>query len=236
MSQDLIVLTFTAAFLGFFHTLFGPDHYVPFIMMSKARNWSLRKTMFITGISGIGHVTSSIVIGTIGIAAGIALTSLVGVESIRGEIAAWGLITFGLVYFAWGMKRAFRKTEHVHKHVHKDGRSHVHRHRHTRGHLHAHTKTKGNIVPWALFTIFLFGPCEPLIPILMFPAMQNSIFGVVLVSLVFGIATIATMLTMVYVSTVGLARVKVPGADRFIHAMSGGTIAAAGLAIVLLGV
>ncbi len=32
-----------AVTIGFFHTLFGPDHYVPFIVMSKARKWSFSK-------------------------------------------------------------------------------------------------------------------------------------------------------------------------------------------------
>jgi nickel/cobalt exporter len=37
MSPELWTLTGLAAFLGFFHTLIGPDHYIPFIMMAAAR-------------------------------------------------------------------------------------------------------------------------------------------------------------------------------------------------------
>ena len=37
MDGQLNVLIITAASIGFFHTLFGPDHYLPFIMMSWAR-------------------------------------------------------------------------------------------------------------------------------------------------------------------------------------------------------
>jgi len=43
MTHDLTVLTITAASLGLFHTLFGPDHYLPFIMMARARRWEGRK-------------------------------------------------------------------------------------------------------------------------------------------------------------------------------------------------
>jgi len=56
MSYELSVLLIAAASIGFFHTLFGPDHYLPFIVMSKSGNWSLRKTTLITFICGIGHV------------------------------------------------------------------------------------------------------------------------------------------------------------------------------------
>jgi len=43
MSHDLTVLAITAASLGFFHTLFGPDHYLPFIRMARARRWEGRE-------------------------------------------------------------------------------------------------------------------------------------------------------------------------------------------------
>ena len=41
--KELTVLLISAASIGFFHTLFGPDHYLPFIVMGKARKWSVKK-------------------------------------------------------------------------------------------------------------------------------------------------------------------------------------------------
>ncbi|MDD5414222.1 MAG: hypothetical protein PHH96_05315 [Smithellaceae bacterium] len=89
MSQEMIILLGTAAFIGFFHTLLGPDHYLPFIVMGKARKWSMVKTSWITVLCGIGHVTSSVLLGGIGIALGLAVTKLAAVESFRGNLAAW---------------------------------------------------------------------------------------------------------------------------------------------------
>jgi nickel/cobalt exporter len=73
----------TAASIGFFHTLFGPDHYLPFIMMSRAKKWSLTKTAWITVLCGIGHVGSSVVLGAIGIILGIAVSKKVFSRSCR---------------------------------------------------------------------------------------------------------------------------------------------------------
>jgi len=73
MTIDTSVLYLTAASIGFFHTLLGPDHYLPFIVISKARKWSLLKTNLVTLVCGIGHVASSVVIGFIGILFGIAV-------------------------------------------------------------------------------------------------------------------------------------------------------------------
>ena len=40
MEASLPVLLVSALSIGFFHTLLGPDHYLPFILLSRSRNWS----------------------------------------------------------------------------------------------------------------------------------------------------------------------------------------------------
>ena len=119
MNHELVILIITAISLGFFHTIVGPDHYVPFIVMSHARRWSLVKTTIITIVCGLGHVLSSVLLGCIGIAMGIAVSRLEGVESIRGELAAWLLISFGFTYGVWGLHRAIRTKPHQHGHHHQ---------------------------------------------------------------------------------------------------------------------
>lgn len=236
MSQDLLPLVITAASIGFLHTLVGPDHYVPFIMMSRSGKWSLFKTGVVTVLCGIGHVLSSVVLGLIGIGFGIAVTKVKVVESFRGNLAAWGLIAFGLVYFIWGLRRAIRNRPHVHRHTHGDEGVHEHTHVHAEQHLHVH-KGDGtaNVTPWILFTIFVFGPCEPLIPLLMYPAAKSSALGVVLVTAVFGGVTIATMLAAVLVASWGLSLVHMERFERYSHALAGGTIFLCGMAIQVLG-
>jgi len=95
--QNLWLLAQTAATIGFVHTVVGPDHYLPFIVISRARKWSLPKTLFISFLCGLGHVLSSVVLGFLGIALGLAVGHLEKVESTRGSIASWLLIGFGLV-------------------------------------------------------------------------------------------------------------------------------------------
>jgi sulfite exporter TauE/SafE len=236
MSNELLILIIAAASIGFFHTLLGPDHYLPFIVMSRSRNWSLRKTSLVTVVCGIGHVLSSVLLGIIGIALGIAVSKLEAIESFRGSIAAWVLIAFGLVYFIWGMRRALRSKPHEHLHKHEDGFSHMHTHNHTEVHMHVHRK-KGtrNITPWVLFTIFVFGPCEPLIPLLMYPAAKNSLLGVVLVTGLFSATTILTMLGIVLISTFGFNLIPMNRLERYTHAIAGATICLCGVSIQFLG-
>jgi sulfite exporter TauE/SafE len=238
MSQELFILTLTALSLGFFHTLFGPDHYLPFIVIAKAKQWSKLKTAGLTFLCGLGHIGSSVLLGLIGIALGAAVTKLTDIESFRGNIAAWAMIAFGLVYFIWGLRRAYRNNPHDHSHFHLESGQHSHTHAHTEEHLHIHepgAQTKINLTPWILFTVFVFGPCEPLIPLLMYPAAKNSLAGLLLVTMVFGTATIATMLTLVLIGSYGISFIPLKKIERYTHALAGATILLCGLAIQFLG-
>ncbi|MFM7845635.1 MAG: hypothetical protein ACKPEY_15600, partial [Planctomycetota bacterium] len=98
----------TAVWIGFIHTLFGPDHYVPFVAMARAGQWTRRKTLAITLLCGLGHVAGSVALGLIGIALGALLLKLEWIETVRAEVAAWLLLAFGLLYFIYGVVRAIR--------------------------------------------------------------------------------------------------------------------------------
>ncbi|QQR74979.1 MAG: sulfite exporter TauE/SafE family protein [Holophagales bacterium] len=236
MSNELLLLMATAASIGVVHTLLGPDHYVPFIVLAKARGWSLARTAGITVLCGLGHVLSSVVLGMAGIALGLAVHRLEAVESTRGEIAGWALIALGAVYTAWGIKKAFSGG---HGHVHL-GSGHASVHALTHAHEHggkaeAEAARRAPVTPWALFIVFVLGPCEPLIPILMYPAAAQSAFGMVAVTVVFAATTLAAMLAVTLAGVKGLALLPVHHLERFAHALAGAAILACGVAIKFLG-
>ncbi|MDD4603974.1 MAG: hypothetical protein PHF97_09240 [Bacteroidales bacterium] len=236
MTHELLILTITAISIGFFHTLLGPDHYVPFVVMSEARKWSLTKTAWITFLCGLGHVGSSVVLGLVGIFIGITVSHLEFVESIRGNIAAWFLIAFGLVYMVWGIRRAYRNKPHAHLHVHQAGVPHTHIHSHDQEHLHVHDAEGAvNLTPWILFTIFVFGPCEPLIPILMYPAAYQSTGSLLWITFVFSAVTISTMLLTVVLLRYGISFISIKHLERYTHALAGTAILLCGVAIQFLG-
>ncbi len=229
------VLILTAAAIAFLHTIMGPDHYLVFAAMGKARQWSLAKTLRVTTLCGIGHVLGSIVIGTVGIVLGSKLTSLVAIETSRGNLAAYAMLAFGLMYFAWGLRKAGRGYRHSHIHTHGDV-VHDHEHDHRADHTHVHDDAgRRSITPWALFVIFLLGPCEALIPLFMYPAAQQSTALVLTVAAVFGIVTVLTMIACVALTTIGVERLRLPTNGRYVHAVAGASIAVCGLAISFLG-
>lgn len=232
--MDINILIFTALSIGFIHTLIGPDHYIPFIILGKARSWSLSKTSWITILCGIGHVLGSVLLGLLGVAFGFALNMVEGIEAVRGEVASWLLIGFGVAYGAWGLRLGLRASEHIHEHDHDSGDHHQHRHHHLGKHAHLHGDGK-SYTPWVLFVIFVLGPCEPLIPMLMYPAAQGNWMDVALVSVAFGVSTILTMLGVVVGTSLGIMNIKLDFMERYIHALAGLIIAISGLSIKIFG-
>jgi len=180
------------------------------------RGWSYKKLAAITTLVGAGHIVGSVALGFVGIALRAQLEHLGFIESVRGEIAAWLLVAFGLVYAVWGLKHAHKKS------------------------LGSDSSNKSlnlaRLSPFAILIIFVVGPCEPLIPILMYPAFTFSVAGMLLVTMVFAVVTVLTMLGAVLVSSYGVAQLKGLSSFKFGHTACGATISACGLAILFLGV
>ena len=225
----------TAAALASFHTLIGVDHSLPFIVLGRARGWSLRHTLGVTGACGLAHVASSVLIGSLGVLLGVTLDSLTWLESTRGQIAAWLMIGFGLAYAARAFWRGLRGRTHTHLHTHPDGTVHTHPHDHHGEHLHPHGIGR-SVTPWALFFIFAFGPCEPLIPLMMVPAAERSWPLLAAVIGVFGVFTVGAMLAAVTLGYLGLTRTRLGALERRIDVLAGLTIGASGVAVLLLGI
>lgn len=232
-SGEPVLLAATIA-IAFVHTILGPDHYLPFVALGRARRWSTARLLAVTTACGAGHVLSSVALGLAGAALGVSVTRIEAIEAVRGSLAAWALIAFGLLYMVWGVRHAVRGHAHSHAHAHADGNAHAHAHDHRSEHLHPHTAGR-SVTPWVLFTIFLLGPCEPLIPLLMLPAMRGAWGTVWAVTGVFAIVTLATMAGAVLALERGAHVFARAGLARWSHAIAGATVLACGVAIQFLG-
>jgi sulfite exporter TauE/SafE len=232
--NEMTVLLMSAASLGVIHTLLGPDHYLPFIVLSKARNWTKTRTLWITFIAGVGHIGGSVILGMIGIAMGISLSKLEAFEASRGSLVGWMLIAFGVLYTAYGIYKYLRRGAHMHLPAFLRPKSI----RHADLHLDMEEIEKDHadrLTPWILFLIFVFGPCEVLIPMLIYPAANHSGMGVFLVALVFGTATIGTMMLVVLLGYQGLSMIKFRGREHQLHLFAGLIILLAGAGMQFMG-
>lgn len=232
MQAELQILLVTAVSVACLHTLTGPDHYLPFIALSKARGWSVGKTLLWTILCGCGHVWSSVLLALGGAAIGWSLSKLSWLENVRGGIAGWLLLVFGLVYGIWGLRRAYQNEQHKHFDAYEDGNIYVYEHKHGEA---VQPKERYKVTPWVMFIIFLLGPCEPMIPLLYYPAAQHSWQGMLLLIGTYTIATLVTMTAMVMLGYYGVAFLKTEKLERYMHALGGLTIFICGAGMVFMG-
>lgn len=226
----------TATAAAVIHTLAGPDHYLPFIALARARHWTLRKTLALTFVSGIGHVLSAMLLA--------ALFTLFSerftewhhewFESVRGSMAAWMLAILGVAYALWGIRHALRAHEHSHAHQHTDGTVHTHEHTDFNAHAHPHDAGRSPLLAWSLFIIFVLGPCEAMLPILVSAAAvgRTCLF---LSALLFSAATLTTMLLTVTAGFYGSRAFVFPRLERWSHLTAGAVLSFCGFGMIFLG-
>ncbi|MDD4980203.1 MAG: hypothetical protein PHC54_02870 [Candidatus Omnitrophica bacterium] len=187
---------------------------MPFAAIAKAQKWPKLKLLWVTFISGLGHVGISIIFSVIGILLGFSLSKLKAVEGHRAEIALWLLIGFGVAYMLWGIKKA---QEQKRKNIDE-------------------AKLKAETVAvWTIFAVIILGPCEPLVP-LMFLGYNYGWVGVVSVTVVFSAITIAMMLGQSLLAFMGIQLIKNDIAERYSHAFAGLVIALTGVFVMALGI
>lgn len=232
MQSEITILLITAISIAFLHTAAGPDHYLPFVALSRSNNWSYVKTLRWTIICGIGHILSSVVLGLGVVALGWSLTKINFIEETRGGYAGWAMLIFGMVYTLWGFYNLYRNRPHKHFDIEQGGDIYVYEHKHGQS---VAPSQKHKVTPWIMFIIFLLGPCEPMIPLLYFPAAQNNWSVMLLMILVYTVITLLTMIAIVSMGYMGLGFINTAKMSRYMHVIGGVTILFCGAGMLWLG-
>jgi hypothetical protein len=205
----------TAAVVGALHSL-APDHWVPFMAVGRARDWTAARTAQVTFLCGFAHVTASVLLGLLALRLGQGVLEAFGarLESVAGIL----LIGFGLAYGLWGLRKALAGRLHGHTHSHFD---------------HVHDPSKATVA--GLVLLFSIDPCVRLIPIILAAAPLGWPRLLALIA-VYEVATIGTMVVLVLVARSGAFKaLQAPWLDRYGDALAGGLIVVTGLAVAALG-
>lgn len=211
----LYALWVTAFLTAVIHTIAGPDHYLPFIAIAKARGYSLKRTLGWTFACGLGHIGSALLIALVFIyfSHRLSESGFNWIEDNRADLAAYTMIGLGAAYLLWALR---------HRLLHKKGLEHKH--------APADMQNK-NITIWVLFIIFVLGPCEALLPILTAAGVMGT-SAVISATVIFSAATIATMMIAVTAGLLGLKALRLTSFEKYAHELAGATIMACGLAII----
>ena len=237
MSAFPSLLFATAAATAAFHTLI-PDHWLPFVLVGRARSWTPRTTALVSGLSALLHTVLSVALGLCALAVGEGSARLLGQRLERASAIL--LVVFGVAYAAW----AWRKGGHFHP-----GGSLLHGREPEDGcdghegpghpeHLHYHADegwiaSRAGKSALSLALIVGLNPCVLVLPIMVATAERGG-RALALVTAAYSLTTAVLMVGLSVAGVVGSRRIPVPAASRYMEAASGLLIAAVGLVFLLL--
>ncbi|MBO6102170.1 MAG: hypothetical protein J6P03_02825 [Opitutales bacterium] len=214
----MLAIILSAVYVAFFHTLANPAHYAPFAVLGRARGWSSAKSALVAAFCGTGHLLSFILVA----AAGLALNSFKGfLEGFFEAGEKFGFMLFlaaAIAYLVYGIYFAFKKTPSGHCSCCSENRG--------------SKKSERGLVAM-MFAFFALGPCDAVLPLVFYPAIDGSLKGVAYVAAAFYSTTIITMgaCTLLFHKGAGLCAGRGFFAQRWSHLVA----AVAILAAVLIG-
>ncbi len=230
------LLWMTAVATAAFHTLI-PDHWLPFVLVGRARSWSAATTAAISGLSALVHTALSAGLGVLALSVGLGTAHALGRR--LEDASAVLLVAFGVAYAAW----AWRKGGHFHpggRHLHREpeppecdgAEGPVHP-----DHLHYHADEawiEGRAGRGAFYLALIVGanPCVLILPLVL-AAAERGAAAVAVVTAAYSATTVALMVGLSVIGVAGSRRIPVPGAARYMEAASGLLIAAVGALFLL---
>jgi len=225
--------------VGVLHTIV-PDHWAPIVMLGRQRGWTVARTARSAAIAGVGHVTTTLLLGALLWIVGASVaTRYAHVVSITSALA---LLGFGL-WIACASWLELRRAGHAHAHF---GHAHLHRHANGMEHAHWHEHSEsdwhaiqGNVASLHAHEHAITGRTALLLVLGSSPMVEGlpaffaaSTQGPVLLgtmAVVFALSTIATYVVMSVAGARGLQRTSFGALERYGEVLSGLFIAAVGV-------
>ena len=198
---------FAAAFL---HAAL-PTHWLPFVLVGRAQGWDLKRTLGTAAIAGLAHIGSTALVGTLIVAAGLALDRWI--EGLLPHLSAVLLFLFGAFYLA----RAMLKPA-----VTAGGSD-----------LTDDTPTtvSNSAAFWGLIALMALSPGEVLLPLYL-SAATEGVGVLALLTLAFALGTVLGMVLLTAVARAGFSILKLERWARYEGAILGVALIALGLLVV----
>jgi len=232
MNQNILITI--SILLGVISIILQPDYYTPLKTLSKEKNWSFKKTLGAAFVSSIGHVLGSIIISLVGLAPAILVGRLSYFSPFRESILVWFLILFGLLLLVYGIRQAYRSRPHKHLQLFPDGTYHTHTHIDKKESMLINRINKRKeLTMWTLFISFALAPCEALIVLQVWPAINSHIMLIVVATLVYSVATIVTMFGMTYLILRGIRLGRFKRTGPYSYVIVGFLVMLYGLALMI---
>ncbi|MCX6951436.1 MAG: hypothetical protein NTV51_04515 [Verrucomicrobia bacterium] len=233
----LTTLAITGFTVAFFHAAI-PTHWLPFVLVARARDWSRPKTLLVTMFAGLGHVALTTVLGLALAWFGFQVDARFG-EAFP-KIAGAVLLAVGLYYF-WRQWRGAGICHHPVPGGHHEADEHCGHE--DEGHTHWDGELKDSellslkkgdgAAIGGLFLMLTLSPCEAFLPIYL-SGVQFGWRGFFVLSGILAAATFAGMLVFTWLALVGLEKIQVKKFERYEAGLLGALFSGVGVLIMVM--
>jgi ABC-type nickel/cobalt efflux system permease component RcnA len=236
-SPVLTTIAATGFTVAFLHAAI-PTHWLPFVLVARARGWSRGKAIAVLGLAGLGHVALMSLFGVLIAWAGFQLDESMG--RAFPWIAGGLLLVFAAFYF-W---RQWTGTGVCHHHT--PGSAHqATEHCGEDGHPQSHWQEELQDSPivstatgeWTaisgLFVMLTLSPCEGFLPVYL-SGVQFGWRGFVVLSAILAAATFGAMALFTWLALVGFERFRLKSFERYESGLMGTLFAILGVVIIAL--
>lgn len=233
-STALATIAATGFFVAFFHAAI-PTHWLPFVLVGRARRWGRAKAVTVAMFAGVGHVALTSLLGLAIVWFGFEMDERFGLAFTR--VAGGVLLAVGAFYF-W---RQWRGKGILHHHTpggHHEPSAHC---GHDREHTHMEEELEGSALvserkgDWAaiagLFAMLTLSPCEGFLFVYL-SAAEFGWAGFVMLSCILAVGTLGGMLLFTWLSLLGLEKVKLQRLEHWEAAML--AVVFTGLGVLML--
>lgn len=219
MQEATTTLTTIAALgfpLAFLHAAI-PTHWLPFVLVGRARSWARGKILAVTLAAGLGHVALTTALGLALAWFGFQLNEKLGGAFVW--IAAGILALMGL-YYLWRQARGLGICHHHPPGSHHHADAHCGEeidHTHWEDELKDSPLTSARVGDSAavggLFVMLTISPCEAFLPVYV-AGVQFGWRGFVVLSVILAVAALAGMTLFTWLAVQGFDRIRIHRFER----------------------
>ncbi len=232
----LTTVALTGFTVAFFHAVI-PTHWLPFVLVARARGWSRAKTLAVTAAAGSGHVAITSLLGLIIAWFGFRIDATVGAEKFPWIVG--GLLEIFALFYFW---RQWTGRGILHHHPPGSGH-HADEHCGHGEQSHWQEEMKDTQLvsrksgDWAaisgLLVMLTLSPCEGFLPIYL-SGVQFGWRGFFVLSGILALATFAGMTLFTWLALLGFERIRIKNFERYESGLLGALFAVLGVVVVIL--
>jgi hypothetical protein len=221
--------------VAFFHAAI-PTHWLPFVLVARARNWTRMKTLAVTALAGMGHVALTSLLGL-----GIAWFGFQLEEKVESfPWVAGGLLLVFACYYFWRQATGRGICHHPTPGSHHHASEHCgdeHEHSHWQEELKDSPLVSDKAGEWAaitgLFVMLTLSPCEAFLGIYL-SGVQFGWKGFFVLSAILAVATLAGMTLFTWLALIGFEHFRLKRFEHFEAGLLGVVFAVLGVLIIAI--